>query len=434
MDHSLKQVLFKIFLIYYTGLLNAESMARMCVAEALSNLVFVKISELADVKCSGNWMWAAKLPGEGAKLFDACTEMCKIMKELHIAVDGGKDSLSMAAKVNNETVKSPGTLVISTYAPCPDITKKVTPDLKGPAMGTQTSLLWINIEGTFRLGGSSLAQAFSQQGNECPTVLRTDILSSAFNVTQQLIQQEKILSGHDISDGGLLVSLLEMSFGGLAGLSIDITDVIEKLKLDAIVAAARNSGKQELAVLFAEECGWVLEVLPADLAEIQTLFSQANVPNYCIGNATGYGLDSSITFKSKSNVLLQNTVRVLFKQWEQTSFEIEKLQANVECALEEFDTLNYRTGPKYHCTVDLSTEILLKRVAQPVVRVAVLREEGVNSDREMIACLLKAHFEVHDVTMSDLLASKFFVFASNIVFLLLIFLLFFFNFRKNFLR
>lgn len=97
----------------------------MTVSEAISNLVFAGISDLKDVKCSGNWMWAAKLPGEGAALFDACKAMCDLMSQLGIAIDGGKDSLSMAARVGKDTVKAPGTLVVSTYAPCPDI-RKVT--------------------------------------------------------------------------------------------------------------------------------------------------------------------------------------------------------------------------------------------------------------------------------------------------------------------
>jgi len=114
------------------GLLDPGCGARMAVGEALTNLVFARVSQLKDVKCSGNWMWAAKLPGEGAALYDACAAMCDVMSELGVAVDGGKDSLSMAARVGTETVKAPGTLVVSVYAPCPDITATVTPDLKCP--------------------------------------------------------------------------------------------------------------------------------------------------------------------------------------------------------------------------------------------------------------------------------------------------------------
>uniref|UniRef100_A0A0A1X5F9 Phosphoribosylformylglycinamidine synthase n=1 Tax=Zeugodacus cucurbitae TaxID=28588 RepID=A0A0A1X5F9_ZEUCU len=387
------------------GILSASAMARMCVAEAVSNLVFVKITELADVKCSGNWMWAAKLPGEGARLYDTCKEMCAMMKELHIAVDGGKDSLSMAAKVNNETVKSPGTLVISTYAPCPDITVKVTPDLKGPALGEQTALVWINIEGKFRLGGSALAQAFSQQGDECPTVLRSDILAKAFSTTQNLIEEQKLLAGHDISDGGLIVCLLEMAIGGLSGIQIDLTNVMEALKNAHIDKAAKMIVKPEIAVLYAEECGWVIEVPMNLLSEVQNIFTNNGVPNYYLGSTCGHGLNSTVTIKNHSDTILHSDVKTIFQQWERTSFEIEKLQSNPECALEEYNSLNYRSAPKYNCTVDLNEEIRALR-ATTVVSVAVIREEGVNSDREIMASLMKANFEVHDVTMSDLLCGK----------------------------
>ncbi|XP_013110668.2 phosphoribosylformylglycinamidine synthase [Stomoxys calcitrans] len=386
------------------GLLDAGAMARMSVAEALSNLVFAKITELADVKCSGNWMWAAKLPGEGARMFDACQEMCAIMKELRIAVDGGKDSLSMAAKVGGETIKSPGTLVISTYAPCPDVGIKVTPDLKGPAMGKETSLLWINIENKFRLGGSALAQVYKQQGNECPNLLNSQVLANAFNVTQELLAQGKLLAGHDISEGGLLVCVLEMAFGGLSGLSIDLTNALTQIPLQNIDASARTA--PELAVLYAEECGWVLEVDNTNLKEVQSKFSDMGVPNHFIGSTKGYGLDKSVKLSSKGKLLLNDSVKALYKQWERISFELEKLQANTDCAIEEYNTLEYRTGPKYVCTtVDFSSELVLKR-ASKTVTVAVLREEGVNSDREMMASLMKANFEVHDVTMSDLLSGK----------------------------
>lgn len=389
------------------GILSASAMSRMCVAEAISNLVFVKITELADVKCSGNWMWAAKLSGEGAHLYDACKEMCQMMKELHIAVDGGKDSLSMAAKVNDETVKSPGTLVISTYAPCPDITVKVTPDLKGPALEEQTALVWINIEGKFRLGGSALAQTFSQQGDECPTVLRSDILAKAFTTTQNLIQQQKLLAGHDISDGGLITCLLEMAFGGLCGIKIDLTSVMEELKNAHIDRAAKIIGKPEMAVLYAEECGWVIEVPMKLLSEVQNIYTNNGVPNYYLGSTCGHGLNATLIIKSHSETILLNDVQTLFKQWERTSFEIEKLQSNPDCALEEYNSLNYRSAPKYYCSVELNAEICVLR-ALKVVSVAVIREEGVNSDREIMATLIKANFEVHDVTMSDLLCGKFF--------------------------
>jgi phosphoribosylformylglycinamidine synthase len=143
----------------------------MSVGEALTNIVWAEVSGLGDIRCSANWMWAPKLPGEGARLYDAAVAMRDVMIEFGMAVDGGKDSLSMAAKVTNpdgshETVKSPGTLVISAYATCPDITKTVTPDIKMPG---KSRLLFIGLgAGRNRLGGSALAQVFGQAGDRSP--------------------------------------------------------------------------------------------------------------------------------------------------------------------------------------------------------------------------------------------------------------------------
>jgi phosphoribosylformylglycinamidine synthase len=146
------------------GLLDPASMARMCVGEALTNMVWAGISALEDIKCSGNWMWAAKLPGEGARLYDAAVAVSDIMIKLGIAIDGGKDSLSMAAQVSgpsgvSETVKAPGTLVISAYAPCPDITKVITPDIKEPG---RSRLLYIDLgRGRDRYRSLSLKDLYS---------------------------------------------------------------------------------------------------------------------------------------------------------------------------------------------------------------------------------------------------------------------------------
>lgn len=388
------------------GLLDPAAMARMCVAEALSNLVFVKISELADVKCSGNWMWAAKLPGEGAKMFDACKELCQILEELHIAIDGGKDSLSMAAKVGGETIKSPGTLVISTYAPCPDVRLKVTPDIKGPGSGSETALLWINLEEKHRLGGSALAQVYAQQGSECPSLEKSDILAKAFVVTQTLLEKGLLLAGHDVSDGGLLVCLVEMAIGGLSGLVVDVSEPLAKLK--NYDGAAVKLNRPELALLFAEECGWVVEVQSKDLERVRSIYQDAGVPNHYLGVTKGCGLDDSrVIIKKGASALLDQPLRSLYQQWERTSYELEKLQANPECAQAEYDSLEFRKAPQYKGPANLQAELALKRSSTPI-RVAVLREEGVNSEREMMSCLLRANFEVHDVTMSDLIQGKFY--------------------------
>ncbi|GAB0086136.1 Phosphoribosylformylglycinamidine synthase [Sergentomyia squamirostris] len=376
------------------GLISAEAGARMSVAEALSNLVFVKISALADVKCSGNWMWAAKLPGEGLKMYEACQAMCSFMKKLNIAVDGGKDSLSMAARVGQDTIKSPGTLVISTYVQCPDVRVKITPDLKMPARGGRGELVFVSVENKFRLGGSALAQSLSQQGDTCPDINRPEVLKRAFEITQKLLQKGKLLAGHDVSDGGLIVCVLEMAIGGLCGLNLDISSVFKG-----------QSHPNHIPILFAEECGWVLEVESQNLTEIIQAFSTESLPVYHIGSSMGSGMRSHVKIQCQGSVLLEEELLVLFKQWEKTSFSLEKLQMNSECAIEEFEGLSQRKPLKYHCTFNPDAEIL-PREPSAAVRVAVIREEGTNGDREMIATLIAARFEVHDVAMTDLLARK----------------------------
>ena len=141
------------------GLIDPAAMGRLTVGEACTNLVWAAITDIEDVKCSGNWMWASKLEGEGAAMYDCCEAMGKAMLELGVAVDGGKDSLSMAAKVGEEVVKAPGTLVVSVYAGCPDISLTVTPDIKHAG---RSSLVFVDLSGGHaRLGGSALAQTFS---------------------------------------------------------------------------------------------------------------------------------------------------------------------------------------------------------------------------------------------------------------------------------
>ncbi|HTR44257.1 MAG TPA: phosphoribosylformylglycinamidine synthase, partial [Thermodesulfovibrionales bacterium] len=220
------------------GLISPASMARMSVAEALTNIVWAKVSSLEDIRCSGNWMWPAKLPGEGAALYDAAVAMRDIMLGLGIAVDGGKDSLSMAAVVKtgaqSEVVKAPGALVISAYATCPDISKIITPDIKRPG---RSGLLFIDLgKGKCRLGGSSLAHVYGQTGDESPDIEDSGLLKKAFVATQGLIEEGLVLAGHDVSDGGLIVTLLEMAFSGNCGIEVGFPQ-----------------DKDAFAVLFAEE-------------------------------------------------------------------------------------------------------------------------------------------------------------------------------------
>lgn len=370
------------------GLLDPAAGARMAVGEALTNLVFALVTDLKDVKCSGNWMWAAKLPGEGAALYDACAAMCDVMAQVGVAVDGGKDSLSMAARVGAETVKAPGSLVISAYAVCPDITATVTPDLKSPGQGG--ALLYVPLSpGKHRLGGSALAQCYSQLGQQPPDLEDPQTLVSCFKVTQQLIKERVLSAGHDVSDGGLVTCLLEMAFAGNVGLEV----------------ALSSPGVSALDLLFSEELGLVLEVPEVSSGRVIERYRASGLQCERIGRTQGKGPGSMVRVRVNEEEVLSDEVGALRALWEETSFQLERLQASPSCVSQEEAGLGKREGPTYQLTFNPSEKPPVPAVigaAQP--RVAVVREEGSNGDREMAAALLMAGFEVWDVTMEDLLS------------------------------
>ncbi|XP_069131309.1 phosphoribosylformylglycinamidine synthase-like isoform X2 [Argopecten irradians] len=371
------------------GLVDPSAGARMSVGEAMTNLVFAQVTQRKDIKVSGNWMWPAKLPGEGAQLFDACRAMCNVMADLGVAVDGGKDSLSMAARVEGQTVKAPGTLVISMYCGCPDITATVTPDLKCPQ--GKGALLYVDISGgKHRLGGSALAQCYQQIGDNTPDLDQPQVLAQAFDVTQQLLKDRKIVSGHDVSDGGLVACLLEMAFAGNCGLDCDVS--------------WSDSGVADVDVLFAEELGLVLEVQEDHQQEVLEAYSAENVCCYLIGHSVSRNKDGPTLVRLCINgrPVLEESMSSLRDIWEETSFQLERRQTSAACVDQEQSGLSERDGPQYHLTFDCDNIYWSPKVANPV-KVAVLREEGSNSDREMAVVLKMAGFhEVWDVNMQDL--------------------------------
>ncbi|XP_075687052.1 phosphoribosylformylglycinamidine synthase isoform X2 [Rhinoderma darwinii] len=370
------------------GLLDPAAGARMAVGEALTNLVFALVTDLKDVKCSGNWMWAAKLPGEGAALYDACVAMCDVMAQVGVAVDGGKDSLSMAARVGAETVKAPGSLVISVYAVCPDITATVTPDLKNP--GQKGVLLYVPLNPTkHRLGGSALAQCYSQLGQRPPDLDDPQTLVSCFKVTQQLLKERALSAGHDVSDGGLITCLLEMAFAGNCGLDVEFS----------------SPDVSALDLLFSEELGLVLEVPEGSCERVMEQYRASGLQCVKLGRTQGRGPGAMVRVCVNGEEVLRDEVGKLRALWEETSFQLERLQARPGCVSQEEAGLIKREGPNYQLTFNPSEKSPVPALigsTQP--RVAVVREEGSNGDREMAAALLMAGFEVWDVTMEDLLS------------------------------
>ncbi len=371
------------------GLLDPAAMARMCVGEALTNLVWAYTSGLGDVKCSGNWMWAAKLPGEGAMLYDAAVALSAVLLELGIAIDGGKDSLSMAAIApgpdgEDELVKAPGALVISAYVTCPDITRTVTPDLEHPGNGR---LLYIDLGGgNTRLGGSALAQVFGQLGEHPPDLEDAATLAGAFGVVQRLLGEGLISAGHDRSDGGLVTTLLEMAFAGNCGIEVRLP------------AAA-----DPIASLFAEELGLVIEVKDADEARVLAAFDDAGIPCAAIGTTLA---EPRVCIRLGADEVLDADMRDLRDVWEATSFAIDRLQADPDHVDQERSGLRSRTAPPLKLTFAPEPTAPALLTAADKIPVAIVRAEGSNGDREMTSAFYAAGFEPWDVMMSDLLHGR----------------------------
>ncbi|KAE8702089.1 putative phosphoribosylformylglycinamidine synthase [Hibiscus syriacus] len=319
----------------------------------LNGVLVPSVTALSDVKASGNWMYPAKLEGEGAAMYDAAIALSNAMIELGIAIDGGKDSLSMAAHAGGEVVEAPGNLVISAYVTCPDITKTVTPDLK---LGDNGILLHIDLaKGKQRLGGSALAQVFDQIGNDCPDLDDVSYLKRVFEAVQDPLGDELISAGHDISDGWLLVCALEMAFSGNCGIVLDLA----------------SRGNSVFPSLFAEELGLILEVSKNNMESVMEKLSSVDVAAEITG--------------------------------QDTSFQLEKLQRLTSCVESEKEGLKFRHEPSWPLSFTPSTTDEKYMTATSKPKVAIIREEGSNGDREMSAAFYAAGFEPWDFAMQDLL-------------------------------
>jgi len=363
-------------------MVNPSSGARMAVGEALTNMVWALIDDISNIKCSVNWMWAAKLPGEGAALYEAAAAISNFMKEIGIAADGGKDSLSMAAEVGNEVVKAPDQVVVSAYSSMSDITRVITPDIKRPG---ESKLIFIDLApGKNRLGGSALSQVSGQVGDDSPDIEPVNLVN-AFKVIQKLIRKNLILAGHDRSDGGLITTIAEMALSGNSGIDLKVP-----------------AGFEIIPWLFSEELGLVFEYLPDSETEITGILDKEVVTFTVLGNTQK---KRSFCISQGKKIIIDTDIPTLLGWWESTSDQLEKYQMNEKLAELQKHSHN-RSGPSYKLSFEpFSTPVeLLERIDKP--KVAIIREEGSNGDREMASAFFAAGFEPWDVTMTDLLGGK----------------------------
>lgn len=376
------------------GLLSPEANARMSVGEALTNIVWAKCTALGDIKCEGNWMWACKLPGEGALMYDCAVALKEVMVELGLAIDGGKDSLSMSTKADGELVKCPGEITVSAYCTCPDVTLTVTPDLKtktdawGKAVAS--SILLVEPAGDkARCGGSVFAYVYKKLGT-VPADCELDVarkLKGAFNATQDLIEKRMIMAGHDRSDGGLASAVLEMAFAGNVGVTFDVSGV---------------AGSSTLESLFHEELGLVMQVADSDLEAVMKAYAVAGVR--CTKIGAPLATDEVVIVGKSGLVEYTNKMTVLRDTWESTSFALEALQSNPITAAAEKATIAKRKIPVLHAAIPEPMPVWDVPASAP--KIAIVREEGSNGDKEMAAAFRLAGFIPWDVTMSDLACGR----------------------------
>ncbi|WP_455379952.1 phosphoribosylformylglycinamidine synthase, partial [Acidihalobacter prosperus] len=375
------------------ALSNPAASGRMAIGEALTNLAAARM-DLCDVRLSANWMAAADHPGEDAGLFDTVKavgeELCPA---LGIAIPVGKDSMSMKTVWNDageqRSVTAPLSLIVSAFAPVEDVRFTLTPQL---TVAGDTDLILIDLgKGHNRLGGSALTQVYGQSGGTPPDLDSPETLRNFFAAIQSLNRAGRLLAYHDRSDGGLLATLCEMAFASHCGLDIDLDDV-----------------NDPIACLFNEELGVVIQVRRADVEKVHQTFSEHGLGRHIhvIGSPAS---NDTILIQAGGQAVYREQCGVLHRLWGETSYRIQALRDNPECAEQEFGKLGSTRDTGLFARVGFDAE---DNVAAPYInrdirpKVAVLREQGVNGQVEMAASFHRAGFETVDVHMSDVIEGR----------------------------
>ncbi|XUA20209.1 phosphoribosylformylglycinamidine synthase [Citrobacter sp. OP27] len=376
------------------ALLDFAASARLAVGEALTNIVGTQVGDLKRIKLSANWMAAAGHPGEDAGLYAAVKavgeELCPA---LGLTIPVGKDSMSMKTRwqegSEQREMTSPLSLVITAFARVEDVRRTVTPQLSTE----DNALLLIDLgKGHNALGATALAQVYRQLGDKTADVRSTEQLKGFWDAMQVLVAERKLLAWHDRSDGGLLVTLAEMAFTGHCGVDVDIAAL----------------GEDKLAALFNEELGGVIQIRAEDRAQVESIFAAHGLADcvHVLGKATE---GDRFVITADGHPVYSESRTTLRMWWAETTWQMQRLRDNPECADQEHEAKRNDNDPGLN--VKLSFDIN-EDVAAPYIatgarpKVAVLREQGVNSHVEMAAAFHRAGFDAIDVHMSDLLAGR----------------------------
>ncbi|MEP6546522.1 MAG: phosphoribosylformylglycinamidine synthase [Gammaproteobacteria bacterium] len=376
------------------AVLDAPASGRLAVSEAITNILAADIDNLTDIRLSANWMAACGQPGEDAELYATVRAVgLELCAELGITIPVGKDSLSMRTEWRDahgeHSVVAPVSLIISAFAPVRDARATLTPELD---LSQASRLLLIDLgAGKNRLGGSCWSQVHSKSGGEPADLDSPQLLAALFAALRELKDCGLVLAYHDRSDGGVLVTLLEMAFAAHCGLAIDLGEAADPI-----------------AACFAEELGAVLQVPAAGAAQAHEILATHGLT--VLTRDVGAPLTGTeVTLRINGRGAFSASRLDLHRRWSEVSFRIQEMRDNPDCAREEFSRLADAADPGLHASLsyDPSEDVaapFIARGARPAV--AILREQGVNSQTEMAAVFTRAGFDAYDVHMTDILSRR----------------------------
>jgi phosphoribosylformylglycinamidine synthase len=377
------------------AVLNAPASGRLAVAEAITNILAADIGKLTDIRLSANWMAACGEPGEDADLYATVhavgVELCAA---LGITIPVGKDSLSMrtawADGGGNHSVIAPVSLIISAFAPVRDARATLTPELD---LAQPSRLLLIDLGGgKNRLGGSCWAQVHAKSGGAPADLDSAGLLLALFHSLRELKDRGLLLAYHDRSDGGVLLTVLEMAFASRCGLAIDLGDAADPI-----------------AACFAEELGAVLQVSAAHVADAGAILARHGLASMTRNIGEPLAASSAVEVRANGRVVYAGSRRDLQARWSEVSFRIQEMRDNPLGAREEYSRLEDADDPGLHASLsyDPSDDVaapFISSGARPAI--AILREQGVNSQTEMAAVFTRAGFDAYDVHMTDILERR----------------------------
>jgi phosphoribosylformylglycinamidine synthase len=378
------------------ALIDAPASGRMAIGEAITNIAAAAIDDLSELKLSANWMAPAGHPGEDAALYDTVKAVgMELCPALGISIPVGKDSMSMKTVWDENGAKkevtAPISLVVSAFAPTPDARKTLTPQLRTDLGETRLVLVDLG-RGKNRMGGSALAQVYGAVGNDAPDVDDASLLKSFFAGIQQLNREGKLLAYHDRSDGGLLATLAEMAFAGHTGLDIHLDDL----------------AGHAAPILFNEELGAVLQVRASDVDAVHAVLHGVGLKGcvHAIGQLARHG---KLVIEQSGHVVFFDTLVNLHRTWSSTTYRMQQLRDNPQCAQQEYDRLLDAEDPGMHVHLSFDQN---ENIAAPYINggkrpnMAILREQGVNGQVEMAAAFDRAGFQAVDVHMSDIISGR----------------------------